>query len=203
MTKLCFSTGASSDELIFEHDTYAGMTAKRTMEPLAPEPQDRRSFLWYATRLLAAVAAAMAAFGGVRFVVSGGGGRPRREVPKHLLSTMEPGSSPEHVASAGVWIARLGEEDRPLMLDDRCTHLGCRVKWDSALHAFRCPCHGSEFETSGAVRKGPATKPLTRLFVQEEGAEVVIVSEKAPGRVKDQRFPPPRHSGRKTEPDPW
>ncbi len=127
------------------------------------------------------MAASMAAYGGVRFVVSGSAGRHQREVPKYLLSKPVPRGTPEHVPSAGVWLARSAGDDSLLMLDDRCTHLGCRVKWDETLHAFRCPCHGSEFDASGALRKGPATKSLTRLFVREEGPETVIVSEKAPG----------------------
>ncbi|MEW6348626.1 MAG: Rieske (2Fe-2S) protein [Thermodesulfobacteriota bacterium] len=150
------------------------------MDQSSAKADDRRSFLRYTTRILAAVAAAMAGFGGVRVVVSGAGDRPRREVPKHLLSSLESGAIPEHVAAAGVWIARLDDQAPPLILDDRCTHLGCRVRWDSTVHGFRCPCHGSEFGASGEVRKGPATRPLTRLFVREEGKEVVIVPDKAP-----------------------
>ncbi len=39
-----------------------------------------------------------------------------------------------------------------------CTHLGCLVK--QAQTGFECPCHGSQFTTTGAVTNGPATSPL-------------------------------------------
>ena len=38
-----------------------------------------------------------------------------------------------------------------------CTHLGC-VPLPNAgdYHGWFCPCHGSHYDTSGRVRKGPA-----------------------------------------------
>ena len=38
-----------------------------------------------------------------------------------------------------------------------CTHLGC-VPLSNAgdYHAWFCPCHGTHYDTSGRVRKGPA-----------------------------------------------
>lgn len=48
-----------------------------------------------------------------------------------------------------------------------CTHLGCvpvgtktgEVKGD--YDGWFCPCHGSHYDTSGRIRKGPAPKNLT------------------------------------------
>lgn len=39
-----------------------------------------------------------------------------------------------------------------------CTHLGCVPLGDSAgeYHGWLCPCHGSHYDTSGRIRKGPA-----------------------------------------------
>jgi ubiquinol-cytochrome c reductase iron-sulfur subunit len=42
-----------------------------------------------------------------------------------------------------------------------CTHLGCTPLFgDGEYHGWFCPCHGSVYDTSGRIRKGPAPKNL-------------------------------------------
>lgn len=42
-----------------------------------------------------------------------------------------------------------------------CTHLGCIPSSDSGdYESWFCPCHGSHYDTSGRIRKGPAPKNL-------------------------------------------
>ncbi len=42
-----------------------------------------------------------------------------------------------------------------------CTHLGCVPLPDSGDYgAWFCPCHGSHYDTSGRIRKGPAPRNL-------------------------------------------
>jgi cytochrome b6-f complex iron-sulfur subunit len=46
-----------------------------------------------------------------------------------------------------------------------CTHEGCTVTGFSS-NQFVCPCHGSQFSTSGAVAMGPATRALQQYPTQ-------------------------------------
>jgi len=42
-----------------------------------------------------------------------------------------------------------------------CTHLGCVPLADAGdYHGWFCPCHGSHYDTSGRIRKGPAPENL-------------------------------------------
>lgn len=41
-----------------------------------------------------------------------------------------------------------------------CTHLGCVVPWNRSLRKYVCPCHGSQYDPTGAVLRGPAPLPL-------------------------------------------
>ena len=41
-----------------------------------------------------------------------------------------------------------------------CTHLGCVVPWNSGENRFICPCHGSQYDNTGKVVRGPAPLSL-------------------------------------------
>ncbi len=42
-----------------------------------------------------------------------------------------------------------------------CTHLGCvPIGGQGDFKGWFCPCHGSQYDTSGRIRKGPAPKNL-------------------------------------------
>jgi Rieske Fe-S protein len=45
-----------------------------------------------------------------------------------------------------------------------CPHEGCAVSPDD--DHFSCPCHGSQFELDGSLRRGPAERGLTPFPVQ-------------------------------------
>ena len=53
----------------------------------------------------------------------------------------------------GNWLVMLGV----------CTHLGCVPLGNGAgeFGVWFCPCHGSQYDTSGRIRKGPAPRNLT------------------------------------------
>ncbi|NET82939.1 MAG: cytochrome b6-f complex iron-sulfur subunit [Moorea sp. SIO1F2] len=41
-----------------------------------------------------------------------------------------------------------------------CTHLGCVVPWNASKNRFICPCHGSQYDNTGKVVRGPAPLSL-------------------------------------------
>lgn len=48
-----------------------------------------------------------------------------------------------------------------LILIGSCTHLGCVPTFGTGDYGgWFCPCHGSHYDTSGRIRKGPAPKNL-------------------------------------------
>jgi ubiquinol-cytochrome c reductase iron-sulfur subunit len=54
--------------------------------------------------------------------------------------------------------ARVAEgHEQWLIMIANCTHLGCIPIGESGDYSgWFCPCHGSQFDTSGRIRKGPA-----------------------------------------------
>lgn len=41
---------------------------------------------------------------------------------------------------------------------NRCTHLGCKLKWNNYEKSWDCSCHGSRFSDNGKILDGPANK---------------------------------------------
>jgi cytochrome b6-f complex iron-sulfur subunit len=62
------------------------------------------------------------------------------------------------VTQARVAVIRLSATDYRT-LSSVCTHEGCTVNAFNGSQVI-CPCHGSQFSTSGAVVRGPAGAPL-------------------------------------------
>jgi Rieske Fe-S protein len=52
-----------------------------------------------------------------------------------------------------------------IALTANCTHQACVVSASTG-SSFVCPCHGSEFDTSGRVIVGPAVAPLSQFPTQ-------------------------------------
>eukprot|EP00191_Tetraselmis_sp_GSL018_P006301 CAMPEP_0177600922 /NCGR_PEP_ID=MMETSP0419_2-20121207/13940_1 /TAXON_ID=582737 /ORGANISM="Tetraselmis sp., Strain GSL018" /LENGTH=207 /DNA_ID=CAMNT_0019094065 /DNA_START=65 /DNA_END=688 /DNA_ORIENTATION=+ len=57
---------------------------------------------------------------------------------------------------------------RDFGLNAICTHLGCVVPWVSAENKFKCPCHGSQYNSEGKVIRGPAPLSLALAHVAVE-----------------------------------
>jgi cytochrome b6-f complex iron-sulfur subunit len=54
-----------------------------------------------------------------------------------------------------------------------CTHQGCTVTGFSG-STYTCPCHGSQFNTSGSVTRGPAGSSLSSFATSFSGGELTI-----------------------------
>lgn len=61
------------------------------------------------------------------------------------------------------------EEIASYGLNAVCTHLGCVVPWNASEGKFICPCHGSQYDATGKVVRGPA--PLSLALVNAEVTE--------------------------------
>ncbi|AFZ32563.1 Cytochrome b6-f complex iron-sulfur subunit [Gloeocapsa sp. PCC 7428] len=55
-----------------------------------------------------------------------------------------------------------------------CTHLGCVVPWNAAENKFKCPCHGSQYDETGKVVRGPAPLSLALVHVSTEDDKISI-----------------------------
>lgn len=55
-----------------------------------------------------------------------------------------------------------------------CTHQGCSTNWRFSDSLFECTCHGSRFNTSGEVARGPANSDLEEFSVSRDDDIVTI-----------------------------
>lgn len=62
----------------------------------------------------------------------------------------------------GYALRRSDQPDDILVLNSRCTHLGCTVNWKQEAQAYVCPCHDAKFSKEGVVLGGPPPRPLDR-----------------------------------------
>ncbi len=51
-----------------------------------------------------------------------------------------------------------------------CTHVCCETTWEPSSSIFYCACHGSEFDSSGRVLRGPAGSPLPTITLTVDGS---------------------------------
>ena len=76
-----------------------------------------------------------------------------------------------------IWVDRT--PDRIFVIYARCTHLGCTPDWKPAENKFKCPCHGSGYDSEGVNFEGPAPRPMDRANVEiaPDGQILVDVSK--------------------------
>jgi cytochrome b6-f complex iron-sulfur subunit len=64
--------------------------------------------------------------------------------------------------------------EKIIAVNSTCPHAGCAVTWESDQQKFLCPCHDSEFSSSGEVLEGPATEPLASYEVKVEEDSILV-----------------------------
>ncbi|MFL6336270.1 MAG: Rieske 2Fe-2S domain-containing protein [Pyrinomonadaceae bacterium] len=73
-----------------------------------------------------------------------------------------------------IWVVRNSE--RLFVIFARCTHLGCTPDWKSSENKFKCPCHGSGYDSEGVNFEGPAPRPMDRAEVKLDAEGQVVVN---------------------------
>lgn len=96
-----------------------------------------------------------------------------KTVAAELLRTVLPGSAAGELVAVAPGEGRIVEVDghqlaayrsaegELSLLSPICPHMKCRVNWNAADATWDCPCHGSRFDTDGAVIEGPALAGLS------------------------------------------
>jgi nitrite reductase/ring-hydroxylating ferredoxin subunit len=77
---------------------------------------------------------------------------------------------------SGTKVTVAATDDRLYAFDDTCTHMGCSLaagELDGT--TVTCRCHGSQFDvTTGAVLRGPATRPVRSRVVEVQGLDLTV-----------------------------
>src|SRR6516165_430800 len=72
-----------------------------------------------------------------------------------------------------IWVDRT--PDRLFVIYARCTHLGCTPDWKASENKFKCPCHGSGYDSEGINFEGPAPRPMDRAHLQLDAEGQMVV----------------------------
>ena len=85
------------------------------------------------------------------------------------LSALQPGDSAIVDAEGETFAAWRAPGGELFAVSSVCTHVGCKVHWNSVETSWDCPCHGSRFRPDGTVIEGPALSPLKRKHAPDLG----------------------------------
>lgn len=136
---------------------------------LDPEPIPRRDVLGLLSLWSMVSAMIFATVGMLRLPKAAVLSSPSKKVKVQLPDTLADG---EPFVPPGRSIAVFREAGQVYAISTVCTHLGCIVK--AAADGFACPCHGSQFEADGTVRRGPAPRALDWLEVTVSAGAIVV-----------------------------
>lgn len=72
-----------------------------------------------------------------------------------------------------IWVDKTS--DRIFVIYARCTHLGCTPDWKASENKFKCPCHGSGYDSEAINFEGPAPRPMDRAHVELDPEGQIVV----------------------------
>ena len=72
-----------------------------------------------------------------------------------------------------IWVTKTSV--RLFVIYARCTHLGCTPDWKASENKFKCPCHGSGYDSEGINFEGPAPRPMDRAKVTLDAEGQIVV----------------------------
>ena len=73
-----------------------------------------------------------------------------------------------------IWVDKTS--DRLFVVYARCTHLGCTPDWRASENKFKCPCHGSGYDSEAINFEGPAPRPMDRAEVRLDAEGQIVVN---------------------------
>ena len=72
-----------------------------------------------------------------------------------------------------IWVVR--NTEGIFVISAICTHLGCTPDWKASENKFKCPCHGSGYDSEGVNFEGPAPRPMDRAHVELDAEGQILV----------------------------
>ena len=130
---------------------------------------DRRQFLLKAVGLLGAAAAVLKSKAAAARKL----GLSLTKVPS--LSKVG-GSATITLEGKSLLLVR-DKESSVKVLSGNCTHQECPVSYNAGDKKIECSCHGSAFDLTGKVLKGPATKNLKSYPAALSDGKIVLTVE--------------------------
>ncbi len=129
----------------------------------------RRDFLNLSSRLILAASGLFGLGMLLRYLGFQDGAAPPDSFDLGPVENFPPGSQTVLTQTAAVVVhANSGFMAYSLV----CPHLGCTIQ--PVDDGFACPCHGSQFAEDGALRKGPAARPMRRLRIDQNSSGHLI-----------------------------
>jgi cytochrome b6-f complex iron-sulfur subunit len=134
-------------------------TTAATRMPQLGNGSSRRSFIWLTLGWLASLfALAASGFATLRSLVPNVLYEPSRRF-KAGRPRDYPDDTVTFIDEVRLFVVRKGDTYRAVSAI--CPHLGCTVNAVPGNLSFVCPCHGSHFNSNGAVVSGPSPRGLT------------------------------------------